>query len=343
TAAAVDGLPNTSPIYQAVVRLPDDPEAVRTAFASLSGESHASTATALLDSRFLNSGIANHLRGDSQDTLVGDTMVWITGRSLPTRVDGDANAVSVRREDNGVMAGAERRFGERSVVGIAVGNQDIESWSREWGDRADVDGTHAGVYGRADWSAFSLQGAVDYASYRVDSTRRVMLPGVLEERMDSRYDATAVTVSLEAAWNLRTEGAVYSPFIAADYTRLKTDGFTERGGISALSVDSASDTFSTATLGVRGDWDLGQKAALYASAGWRHAFGDRSVQRSAGFVGTASEFSVQSVTLAKNAAIGELGVSLVTSPRSRLALSLQGLSGDGQTAYGGQVTWGVSF
>lgn len=99
-------------------------------------------------------------------------MVWITGRSLPTRVDGDANAVSVRREDNGVMAGAERRLGERSVVGIAVGNQDIESWSREWGDRADVDGTHAGVYGRADWSAFSLQGAVDYASYSVDSTRR---------------------------------------------------------------------------------------------------------------------------------------------------------------------------
>lgn len=342
-AAAVDGLPNTSPIYQAVVRLPDDPEAVRTAFASLSGESHASTATALLDSRFLNSGIGNHLRGDSQDTLVGDTTVWITGRSLPNRVDGDANAVSVRREDNGVMAGAERRFGERSVVGIAVGNQDIESWSREWGDRADVDGTHAGVYGRADWSAFSLQGAVDYASYSVDSTRRVMLPGVLQERLDGSYDATAVTVSVEAAWNLRTEGAVYSPFIAADYTRLKTDGFTERGGISALSVDSASDTFSTATLGMRGHWDLGQKAALYASAGWRHAFGDRSVQRSAGFVGTGSEFSVQSVTLAKNAAIGELGVSLITSPRSRLALSLQGLNGDGQTAYGGQVTWGVSF
>ncbi|KFA06840.1 hypothetical protein KWM_0115840, partial [Xanthomonas vasicola pv. musacearum NCPPB 2005] len=343
TAAAVDGLPNTSPIYQAVVRLPNDPEAVRTAFASLSGESHASTATALLDSRFLYSGISNHLRGDSQDTLVGDTTVWITGRSLPNRVDGDANAVSVRREDNGVMAGAERRFGERSVVGIAVGNQDIESWSREWGDRADVDGTHAGVYGRADWSAFSLQGAVDYASYNVDSTRGVMLPGVLEERLSSRYDATAVTVSLEAAWNLRTKGAVYSPFIAADYTRLKTDGFTERGGISALSVDSASDTFSTATLGVRGHWDLDQKAALYASAGWRHAFGDRSVQRSAGFVGTASEFSVQSVTLAKNAVVGELGVSLITSPRSRLALSLQGLNGDGQTAYGGQVTWGVSF
>ncbi|OLI96098.1 autotransporter-associated beta strand repeat-containing protein [Xanthomonas oryzae] len=343
TAAAVDGLPNTSPIYQAVLRLPDDPEAVRTAFASLSGESHASTATALLDSRFLNSGIGNHLRGDSQDTLVGDTMVWITGRSLPNRVDGNADAVSVRREDNGVMAGAERRFGESSVVGIAVGNQDIKSWSREWGDRADVDGTHAGVYGRTDWSAFSLQGVVDYASYNIDSTRRLMLPGVLAERLSSSYDATAVTVSLEAAWNLRTKGAVYSPFVAADYTRLKTDGFTERGGISALSVDRASDTFSTATLGVRGHWDLGQKAGLYASAGWRHAFGDRSVQRSAGFVGTASEFSVQSVTLAKNAVVGELGVSLITSPGSRLALSLQGLDGDGQTAYGGQVTWAVSF
>ncbi len=52
---------------------------------------------------------------------------------------------------------------------------------------------------------------------------------------------------------------------------------------------------------------------------------------------------MQSVTLAKNAVVGELGVSLITSPGSRLALSLQGLDGDGQTAYGGQVTWAVSF
>ncbi|WP_152612530.1 autotransporter outer membrane beta-barrel domain-containing protein, partial [Xanthomonas vesicatoria] len=343
TAAAVDGLSINSPVYQAVVRLPDDPQAVATAFASLSGESHASTATAMLDSRFLNSGIGSHLRGDSQDTRIGDTTVWITGRSLPNRVDGDANAISVRREDNGIMAGAERRIGERSVFGVAVGSQDIESWSREWGDRADIDGTHVGVYGQADWSAFSLQGAVDYADYSVDGTRRVMLPGVLEERLSSEYDATAVTVSLEASWNLRTANAVYSPFIAADYTHLKTDGFVERGGIAGLSVDSAKDEFTTSTLGVRGRWELGQQAALYASVGWRHAFGDRAVQRSAGFIGTDSEFSVQSVTLAKNAAIGELGVSLITSPNSRMSLSLQGLDGDGQTAYGGQVTWGWSF
>nr|WP_153296821.1 hypothetical protein [Xanthomonas oryzae] len=52
---------------------------------------------------------------------------------------------------------------------------------------------------------------------------------------------------------------------------------------------------------------------------------------------------MQSVTLAKNAVVGELGVSLITSPSSRFALSLQGLDGDGQTAYGGQVTWEVSF
>ncbi|MBD4885516.1 hypothetical protein GUF82_00005, partial [Xanthomonas citri pv. citri] len=70
---------------------------------------------------------------------------------------------------------------------------------------------------------------------------------------------------------------------------------------------------------------------------------DRAVERSAGFIGTGSQFSVQSVTLAKNAVVGELGVSLITSPASRLSLSLQGLNGDGQTAYGGQVTWGWNF
>ncbi|AKC78278.1 outer membrane protein [Xanthomonas arboricola] len=342
-AAAVDGLPTTSPVYQAVVRLPDDPQAISTAFASLSGESHASTATALLDSRFLLSGVGNHLRGDSQDAQVGDTTVWITGRSLPNRVDGDANTASVRREDNGVMAGAERRIGERSVVGVAVGNQDIETRSRESSDRSDIDGTHAGIYAQADWSAFAMQAAVDYADYSVDSSRRVMLPGVLEERLTSNYDAKAVTVSLEAAWNLRTGNAVYSPFVAADYTHLKTDGFDERGGIAGLSVDSAKDEYTTSTVGVRGRWQLGAAAGVYASVGWRHAFGDRAVERSAGFVGSGSQFSVQSVTLAKNAVVGELGVSLITSPNSRMALSLQGLNGDGQTAYGGQVTWGWSF
>lgn len=342
-AAAVDGLPTTNPVYQAVVRLPDDPQAISTAFASLSGESHASTATALLDSRFLLSGVGNHLRGDSQDARVGDTTVWITGRSLPNRVDGNANAASVRREDNGIMAGAERRIGERSVLGIAVGNQDIETRSRESFDRSDIDGTHAGIYGQADWSAFALQASIDYADYSVDSTRRVMLPGVLEERLSSNYDAKAITVSLEAAWNLRTGNAVYSPFIAADYTHLKTDGFNERGGIAGLSVGSAKDEYTTSTVGVRGRWQLGQAAGLYASVGWRHAFGDRAVERSAGFIGTGSQFSVQSVTLAKNAVVGELGVSLITSPASRLSLSLQGLNGDGQTAYGGQVTWGWNF
>ncbi|WP_425511859.1 autotransporter outer membrane beta-barrel domain-containing protein [Xanthomonas arboricola] len=342
-AAAVDGLPTTSPVYQAVVRLPDDPQAISMAFASLSGESHASTATALLDSRFLLSGVGNHLRGDSQDARVGDTTVWITGRSLPNRVDGDANTASVRREDNGIMAGAERRIGERSVVGVAVGNQDIETRSRESLDRSDIDGTHAGIYAQADWSAFAVQAAVDYADYSVDSSRRVMLPGVLEERLTSNYDAKAVTVSLEAAWNLRTGNAVYSPFVAADYTHLKTDGFNERGGIAGLSVDSAKDEYTTSTVGVRGRWQLGAAAGVYASVGWRHAFGDRAVERSAGFIGTGSQFSVQSVTLAKNAVVGELGVSLITSPNSRMALSLQGLNGDGQTAYGGQVTWGWSF
>lgn len=339
----MDSLPITNPVYQSVVRLPNDPAAIAIAFTSLSGESHASTATALLDSRFLASGIGNHLRGDSQDTQVGQTTVWITGRSLPNRIDGDAQTHSVRREDNGLMAGAERRIGERSAIGVALGNQDIESWSREWGDRARIDGTHAGIYGQFAGSAFSLHAAVDYADYRVDSTRRVLLPGVLEERLTSDYDATAITASLEASWQWRSGDAVYSPFLAADYTRLKTDGFSERGGISGLAVQGATDEFVTSTLGLRGRWALAEPAALYASLGWRHAFGDRAVRRSAGFVGTQAPFTVHSVSLAKNAAIGEVGLSLVTSPNSRMSVSLQGLNGDGQTAYGGQLSWGWSF
>lgn len=95
---------------------------------------------------------------------------------------------------------------------------------------------------------------------------------------------------------------------------------------------------------MRGAWDLGQRARLEAGLGWQHAFGDTDLARNLRFAGAgAGDFRVRSVGLAENMAVGELGISLQTSAASRLSMMLQGAAGDGEKAYGAQLTWGWSF
>lgn len=90
---------------------------------------------------------------------------------------------------------------------------------------------------------------------------------------------------------------------------------------------------------MRGAWDLGQRARLEAGLGWQHAFGDTALARDLRFAGAgAGDFRVRSVGLAENMAVGELVISLQTSAASRLSMMLQGAAGDGEKAYGAQLT-----
>jgi autotransporter-associated beta strand protein len=339
---AIETLPVTSPVYNAVILLPDSPGVVSQALSALSGESHANTAVSLLDNRFLADGVGQRLRGQAFSNEVGANTAWFSARALPRRIDPSGGMPGLRTRDEGVMAGIDRRFGERVVAGITVGRQDMESWSREYDDTADIDATHVGLYAQADWGRFSLTGGVDYADYDIESRRQVTIGSTIDERLNADYDGQAISGYVEAAWTFEAGSARYTPYLNVTHTRLKTDGFTEQGGVAALSVDSERDDYTSATLGVRAAWDLGQRARLEAGLGWQHAFGDTDISRTMRMA-AGSGFEVRSVALAENAAVGEFGVSLQTSQASRLSMMLQGASGDGETAYGAQLSWGWSF
>ncbi|WP_253256654.1 autotransporter-associated beta strand repeat-containing protein [Stenotrophomonas sp. VV52] len=339
---AIETLPVTSPVFNAVILLPDSPAAVTQALSALSGESHANTAVSLLDNRFLSDGVGQRLRGQAFTSEVGANTAWFSARALPRRIDASGGMPGLRTRDEGVMAGIDRRFGENVVAGISVGRQDMESWSREYDDTADIDANHVGLYAQADWGRFSLTGGVDYADFDIESRRQVTIGSTIDERLNADYDAQAISGYVEAAWTFEAGSARYTPYLNVTHTRLKTDGFTEQGGVAALSADSQRDDYTSATLGVRAAWDLGHRARLEAGLGWQHAFGDTDLSRTMRMA-AGSGFEVRSVALAENAAVGEFGISLQTSQASRLSMMLQGASGDGETAYGAQLTWGWSF
>lgn len=339
---AIETLPASDPVFNAVILLPDSPAQITRALSALSGESHANTAASLLGNRFTFDGVGQRLRGQATYSEVGANTAWVSARAMPRRVDPAGGMPGLRTRDEGVMAGIDRRFGDNVIAGVVVGRQDMESGSREYDDTADIDVNHVGLYAQADWGRFSLAGGVDYADYAIESRRQVTIGSTLDERLGADYDAQAVSGYVEAAWTFDVGTARYTPYLNVTHTRLRTDGFTEQGGNAALSVASQRDDYTTATLGMRAGWELGDRARLEAGLGWQHAFGDTDLARTLRFA-AADSFTVRSVALAENAAVGELGVSVQTSQASRLSMMLQGASGDGETAYGAQLTWGWSF
>ncbi|WP_315386043.1 autotransporter-associated beta strand repeat-containing protein [uncultured Stenotrophomonas sp.] len=186
---AIETLPVTSPVFNAVILLPDSPAAVTQALSALSGESHANTAVSLLDNRFLSDGVGQRLRGQAFSSEVGANTAWFSARALPRRIDSSGGMPGLRTRDEGVMAGIDRRFGENVVAGVTVGRQDMESWSREYDDTADIDANHVGLYAQADWGRFSLTGGVDYADYDIESRRQVTIGSTMDERLTADYDA----------------------------------------------------------------------------------------------------------------------------------------------------------
>ena len=117
-------------LYDAVVRLPDDPALLHAGFDQLSGELHASAKTLLLqDSRYLRDAMSDRLREaadgarstpllaaagkdagalatGAQEGAYGPAS-WIQGLGAWSRTDGDGNAAALKRSSGGFLMGLD--------------------------------------------------------------------------------------------------------------------------------------------------------------------------------------------------------------------------------------------
>lgn len=295
TGGAIEALGAGNALYETVL-VNTDAGAARNAFASLSGEVHASAVTAQFETAFfVREAILDRLRrGDASEApafpgvsapslpaaysadLPGRVAppvqvpaqlveprayaVWGQGFGAFGRTRGDGNAASLSRQISGFVLGADTRIDLGGVPG---------GW--HLGIAGGYTNTSLDVTGRASSGVIESGFGGLYAGTTLGpvalrfggvaggnslSLRRSILAPSFNQGLSARYGGITAQVFGEVGYRVAFGAAVIEPFVGAAAIRIGQDAFTERGGPAALSGLGRDNDLAATTVGVRGSTRL---------------------------------------------------------------------------------------
>ncbi len=316
----------------------------------LSGEIHASTQTALLDSgTLMRRTLANRMRGNAGSPSCADTVgsdrdktdqtmdcsqgypLWAQVVGSWSHYDGDSNTASTRYRQGGLYIGGDKAFDSGWRVGGAVGFTDGRISADERDSSADVKSYTAALYGGKGWALsrgqLNLLMGAGYTYHDIDTDRDTNVLG--SQRLSADYHANSIQLFAELGYAMPVSSAAYvEPYLNLGWSDLRTQGFSESGGSTALQADSDHNQVFTQTLGLRGGtvFTTGKtELSLLAGLGWRHANGDLDATRTMSFSqGGGDRFEIKGAPIARNAAVLDLGAEAQLGKNTALGLSYAG-------------------
>ncbi|WP_454692526.1 autotransporter domain-containing protein [Achromobacter aloeverae] len=360
-ANALQSLPASSALYSRVLNLPNGtPAAV---FQSLSGEAHASASNMLngvasnvvsLPMTYLRANLAAGMtpgrptaqlgRGDASALPQSAAQpVWAqvfgNWRTLGSRDD----AAEVRQSDGGLFVGGDQAVGGGWRAGGALGYTGSHSSIKGQSSRADIDSYSGVIYGGKAFDAgpgkLNLTLGASYTWHDIDTKRDVNAAGV-GQQLKASYSANTTQVFTELGYALpMTERITLEPFVGADYSDQRTRGFGESGGDAALTGKSSHNRVGSNTLGLRVQTTFesgSSQGRLFATAGWRHSYGDLDPTTTMAFDGSQS-FTVAGAPIARDAAVLSLGADLSITRATTIGLAYSGQFGGGNRQNSGAV------
>lgn len=374
TARALDSLEQSGSsleLYNSVLFLADEDEA-RSAFNQLSGDTHASVKTGLIDTANLTADtINNRLRSAFAGVAAKDTPVlsfaqspkgsapqpfdavspashdygvWASGFGSWVDRDGNSNTGGLKTSTGGFLSGVDVGFASGWRLGVVGGYSQTDLDAKGRYASANSDNWHLGIYGGNQWGPVGLRAGLVHTWHNVDSSRSVAYTG-FSDSLNADYDARTFQAFGEVGYRIDTAAASFEPFANLTYVRLHTDSFTEKGGAAALSVDSETTNTTFTTLGLRASAPLqlgATTANLKGTLGWRHAYGDTTPETTQLFAGS-NAFTVEGVAIAKDAALVEAGFDVAITEASTFGVSYVGQFGSGTTQNGFNATLNVKF
>ncbi|MBB4120749.1 autotransporter domain-containing protein [Martelella radicis] len=341
TAAGLDNLSPDTALYRTILGLYEN-EAPQI-FDALSGEIHASANTVLrdeprqverailsrIDAAFATNGAEGAAQND-EALAVDQVSIWFDALGGLGRYQGDGNAHTVDTSGGGALFGGDARVGQDWLFGLAAGYMNTSIDEKGFTASADTDSYYFGGYGSTQTGPFSFSFGGSYGHHAISTKRTVSFVG-LSEQLNADYDARTLQAFAETGWRFGDEAGYLQPFAAASYVNLKTDGFSETGGMAALHAASQTQDLWTTTLGLRASRDimLDETAArLSGHAGWQHAYGDLNGTSVMAFDG-GSDFGISGIPTARDAALLGVGLSFDLSNEASLSLGYDGQLAEG--------------
>jgi hypothetical protein len=190
--------------------------------------------------------------------------VWLQGHRAQSRIAGDIAAPGHRHELSGGSAGLDYVGKTGWRFGVALDRSDLDLAVHGAPEQAQADLVQFGVHGAYDNGAWFM--GVAAAHGRGDATTRHgddVLGGV----SSAGLDVAQSSIGVHAGVRTHVGKVSLSPGVGIDWTRQRTDAWSESGGI-ALRSDGYTATRRRAWLGLEAtrQWDFGNGRVLVLAA-----------------------------------------------------------------------------
>ena len=337
------------PLYDAL--LTQDAATARSALGQWSGESLASTRTALLqDSRFVRAAMSDrlHRAETAQDgaRALGKSAgsIWLHGWDHSGHADGDGNASTLQSHGSGVLLGVDAPLGDGLRAGVTGGAGQDSLRVDALDSSAYVKSRHLGVYAGGGWGAWTLDGGAAQSWHDIRGTR--VIGAVLPGSVRADYHGRTRQAYLEGGYRYAGAHGSVQPFVNLAHVAVRTGDVNEYGSVTALRSAGETTEVSFGTVGVHGLWQLADSAAtpasLYATLGWRHALGDLVPLAQQQFA-DGERFTVRGVPLTANAALVQLGIDAALSKHASLRAGYDGVLAGSESDHAVRLTLQVAF
>ena len=249
-----------------------------------------------------------------------------------TNRNGDTNTAGYKSNTGGIMTGFDATFGGAYRLGVAAGYTRTNTHVDDRSSASNTDGYHVSVYGGAWQGPWGVQAGLTYSWNDVSSSRTVAFPG-FSESLNGSYNARTLQGFGELNYSYLLGTTTLQPFAGLNYINHHTDGFSETGGISALTFASNDRNIGFTTTGMRAALPLvaptaGNGVAVLgrSTLAWRHAFGDTDTASLASIAG--SSFTVSGAPIDKDSLLAEAGLDFAVNADLMLGVTYAGQYGD---------------
>lgn len=259
-----------------------------------------------------------------------DTRLAVWGQTYGSWANAaeNGNADGYSRTVSGIVTGLDGAVSDTWRFGLLAGYSTTSLSTRN--GVASVNSYHMGAYGGTQWDVagnpLGLRFGVNLGRHDISTDRQAEWFATVDGN-HATYGATTVQGFGEISYAINTSYGVIEPFAGISHVYLKSDGFWEEGGRTALSGRSGNYNVTTTTLGLRAShhFQLSEKTTLTAHGmvGWNHAMGDVTVTGQHAFAG-GGNFAIQGLPIAKDALNVEAGIDIDIGKNTRLGIKYTG-------------------
>ncbi|MEW5511881.1 autotransporter domain-containing protein [Pseudomonas asiatica] len=245
------------PVYQAFVYASPE-ERASLAKQLLPEINGGSTQAALSGQSVVANAVANRtssLRsGMSSGEALAETGAWLQILNNSANQDERSGIEGYDADTNGLAIGFDGKLNDATTLGLAYSymTTDVKSDS---GNTVDVDGNALTLYGSWEHGRLFVDGSLTYSVNDNESKRHIV--GTTAK---GDYDSDMLGLNLLAGYGIQVRpDLIVEPRIAARYSNISIDSYTEKGSSAALSIQKQRYEMAELGAGLRiaGDLQLG--------------------------------------------------------------------------------------